>query len=358
MLRKPLPGEPLPGTPPLGRARLVRIAAAAAALALAAAGCGTSARGATGTIKIGYFQGAVAGPEAVVAARKDLAAKVPGKIELRPIDSGVAGMAQLRAGAFSFVAGVGNPPFTGAFTSGTDVTAVYVEGIDASGLAVDDKIKAPGDLRKVGVLVGSTLDFQLRGWLKSQGLTDRVQIASFASEAAEAAAWKAGKIDAVYISQSFLLELEKHKARVLVRSTDIARLGYAAVNMLAVSTPYARQHRDVVQALVCQMSKAEALVKGPQADEYIAPAAKFVGVTPADAIAATKTYPYIPAAEEGAWLKGPDGTAATGKLAQNFKLTAEFLVTQGRAKSVPDQARIAKHIDPSFWDKAQSGGCK
>ncbi|MWA01770.1 ABC transporter substrate-binding protein [Actinomadura sp. LD22] len=353
MLRRPLPGTLLPGEP----RRPVRLVAAGAALALAA-GCGTSARGATGSVKIGYFQGAVAGPEAIVVADKGMSAKVPGKIELRPIDSGVAGMAQLRAGAFPFVAGVGNPPFTGAFTSGTDVTAVYVEGIDASGLAVHDSIRGPGDLRKVGVLVGSTLDFQLRGWLKSQGRTGAVQVAGFASEAAEAAAWKAGKIDAVYISQSFLLELQKHGARVLVRSTDIAKLGYAAVNMLAVSTPYARQHRDVVQALVCQMSKAEALVKGPQADRYITPAAKFVGVTPADAIAATRTYPYIPAAEEGAWLKGPDGTAATGKLAQNFKLTAEFLVTQGRAKSVPDQAAIARHIDPSFWDKAQSGGCK
>ena len=50
--------------------------------------------------------------------------------------------------------------------------------------------------------------------------------------------------------------------------------------------------------------------------------------------------------------------AATGRLAQNFKLTAEFLVTQGRAKSVPDPARIARHIDPSFWDKAQAGGCE
>jgi NitT/TauT family transport system substrate-binding protein len=347
MLREPLPGRPL-----------VRIAAAAAGLALAAAGCGTSARGDTGTVKIGYFQGAVAGPEAIVAANGDLAGKVPAKIKLQPIDSGVAGMAQLRAGAFPFVSGVGNPPFTGAFTSGTDVKAVYVESIDASGLAVNDKIKGPGDLRKVGVLVGSTLDFQLRGWLKSQGLTAKVQIASFASEAAEAAAWKAGKIDSVYISQSFLLELEKHKARVLVGSADIAKLGYAAVNMLAVSSSYAKQHADVVQALVCQISKAETLVKGPQGDKYITPASKFIGVAPADAIAATKSYPYIPVSEETGWLKGPDGTSASGRLAQNFKLTAEFLVTQGRAKSVPDAAEIGRHIDPAFWDKAQSGGCK
>ncbi|MFD0686250.1 ABC transporter substrate-binding protein [Actinomadura fibrosa] len=342
--------------------RRTRTAATAAVttavLAAALAGCGGAARGSTGSVKIGYFQGAVAGPEAVVAANADLASKVPGKIELRPIDSGVAGMAQLRAGAFPFVSGVGNPPFVGAFTSGTDVRAVYVESIDASGLAVNDKIKSPADLKKVGVLVGSTLDFQLRGWLKSQNLTSKVQIASFASEAAEAAAWKAGKIDSVYISQSFLIELQKHDAKVLVKSTDIAGLGYAAVNMLAVSASYADQHPDVVQGLVCQISKAETLVKGPEVAKYVTPASRFLGVKPEDAITATRSYPYVTTAEETGWLKGADGTAASGKLAQNFKLTAEFLVTQGRAKTVPSTAEIAKHIEPKFWDKAQAGGCK
>ncbi|MBO2453819.1 ABC transporter substrate-binding protein [Actinomadura barringtoniae] len=333
-------------------------AAGAAVLALALAGCAASAKGSAADFKIGYFQGAVAGPEAVVAGNPELASKVPGKIQLHPIDSGVAGMSQLRAGAFPFVSGVGNPPFVGAFTNGTDVRAVFVESIDASGLAVHDKIKAPGELTKVGVLVGSTLDFQLRGWLESQKLTGKVQIASFASEAAEAAAWKAGKIDAVYISRSFLLELQKHKAKVLVTSADVAKLGYAAVNLLAVTSAYAKQHPDVVQNLVCQVSKAQTLVKGPDVEKYVTPATKFLGVKPADAIAATKSYPYVPTAEEGAWLKGPDGTAASGKLAQNFKLTAQFLVTQGRAKSVPSPEQIAAHIDPTFWDKAQAGGCK
>ncbi|MGH3380776.1 MAG: ATP-binding cassette domain-containing protein [Actinoallomurus sp.] len=33
--------------------------------------------------------------------------------------------------------------------------------------------------------------------------------------------------------------------------TDVARLGYAAVDMLAVQKAYARQHPDLVQQLVC-----------------------------------------------------------------------------------------------------------
>src|SRR5262245_59889031 len=68
-------------------------------LSLAAAGC-VSHAGASGasSLKVAYFQGSVAGPDAVVAANPELAAGVKSKIELRPIDSGVAGMAQLRAG--------------------------------------------------------------------------------------------------------------------------------------------------------------------------------------------------------------------------------------------------------------------
>ena len=336
---------------------LKRSLSAALLLTLAATGCAAQARSDSSTLKIGYFQGAVAGPEAVVAADPGLASRVKAKIELRPIDSGVAGMAQLRAGAFPVVSGVGNPPFVGAFSSGTDVEVVFAESIDSSGLVVNKAIRSNADLKKIGVLVGSTLDFQLRGWLKTQGLTGKVQIASFASEAAEAAAWKSHKIDAVYISQAFLVDLKKHGGRVLTTAADVAKLGYAAVNLLAVSRPYAARNPAVVQQLVCQISKAQTLTQGDQAARYVRPAARFLGVRPDDAVEATKGYPYIPASEETGWLKGADGKASSGRLAANFQRTGEFLVTQGRAKAVPSVAQIAPHIDPTFWDKAQSGGC-
>jgi ABC-type nitrate/sulfonate/bicarbonate transport system substrate-binding protein len=332
--------------------------------ALAVAGCGGSSEAKNGrnsnpTLKVAYFQGAVAGPDAVVAANPQLAGAVGAKIELHPIDSGVTGISQLKAGAFPVISGVGNPPFVGAIANGIDVTAVFVESLDQAGLVVSNKIKSNTDLvgTKVGVLVGSTLDFEFKGWLTSQGLEGKVEAASFASEAAEAAAWKAGKIDAVYISQAFLQELKKHGGRVVVDAAEIAKLGYAATNLLAISTPYIKQHPDLVQKLVCQISKAQELVTGPDAATYITPAAKFLGVAPADAIEGTKGYPYVATADEAAWLKGPDGTSKSGKLAQNFNLTGKFLVAQGRAKTPPADDVIAAHIDPTFWNKAQAGGC-
>jgi taurine transport system substrate-binding protein len=333
-------------------------AALAFTLAIALAGCGASASTSKPGLKVAYFEGAVAGPDAVVAANPDLASKVAAKIQLRPIDSGVAGMAQLRAGAFPVVSGVGNPPFLGAVASGTDVEAVFVESNDQAGLVVSKSIKSNADLKKVGVLVGSTLDFEFRGWAKTQGLSSKVQVASFASEAAEDAAWKAHQIDAVYISQAFLVDLVKHGGRVVVTAPQIAQLGYAAVNLLAVSRSYARSHPDLVQQLVCQVSAAQTQLAGPQSAHYITPASRYLGVPAADAIAATKGYPYVPKADETAWLQGADGTSGSGKLAANLALTGQFLVSQGRASSLPSASLISSHIDPSFWRKVESGGCK
>ncbi len=331
--------------------RLVTLVAVVSTLATACSNA-RAGSGGTPTIKVAYFQGAVAGPDAVIVGDPDLTKALRAKIELHPVDSGVAGIAQLKSGAFPVISGVGNPPFVGGIASGIDVTAVYVEALDQAGLVVNDKIKSNADLvgKKVGVLVGSTLDFEFKGWLKSNGLEGKVQAASFASEAAEDAAWKAGKIDAVYISEAFLGDLTKHGGRVVTTAADIAKLGYAAVGILAVSTPYLKQNPALVQRLVCQVSRAQALVQGPDAARYITAAAKYLGVPPADAIAGTKGYPWVPDGEQAGWLNG--------KLAQNFKLTGEFLVSQGRAKTVPSDAEIARHIDASFWAKAQQpGGC-
>jgi NitT/TauT family transport system substrate-binding protein len=98
------------------------------------------------------------------------------------------------------------------------------------------------------------------------------------------------------------------------------------------------------------VSRAQALEAGPDGEKYITNAAKYLGVSAADAIAGTKGYPFVADSEQAGWLGG--------KLAQNFKLTGQFLVSQGRAKTVPSDAEIARHIDASFWAKAQqAGGC-
>jgi taurine transport system substrate-binding protein len=327
-----------------------------------AAACGSSGAAAGGrpTLKLAYFKGSVAGPEAVIAANPDLAAKLDATLRLIPIDSGVAGIAQLKGGAFPAISGVGNPPFVAAVGNGTPIEVVFVESADSAGLVVDGTIGADADLAggQVGVLVGSTLDFELRGWLAGRKLTG-VKVVSFPSEAAAAAAFKAGRVHAVYISQAFLLDLTRHAAgRVVVTAADIAKLGYAALNLLTVTRDYAGANPALVQQLVCAVKQAQRLELGPDAARYIGPAAGLLGVAPQDAIEGTKGYPYIPDSEQLAWFTGPDGTVAAGRLVRNFGLVGNFLVDQDRLTAVPSPAELAAHIDPTFVQQAFSaGGC-
>lgn len=305
-------------------------------------------------LRFAFFQGAVAGPEAVLAANPQLADKLDVKLKLVPIDSGVSGIAQLKGGAFPGISGVGNPPTVAAIGKDTPIRVVFVESLDSAGLVVDSTIPTDDELvgQKIGALVGSTLDFEVRGWLKSKNLTDKVTVTAFQSEAALAAAYKSGKIHAAYISQAFLPGLRSAGGRVVVTAADIATLGYAALGLLIVTDDYAKSHPRVVQQLVCGVREAQKLLRGDDAATYIRPAAGILGVKPEVAIEGTKDYPYVPDDEELSWFKGADGRVTSGKLVQNFRLTGEFLVAQKRLDAVPTDAVLAAHIDPTFVDAA------
>jgi taurine transport system substrate-binding protein len=322
---------------------------ATAGTAAGAAGGGTKPE-----LRFAYFKGDVAGPESVVATDPGLSAKLDVRLELVPVDSGVAGIAQIKGGAFPGISGVGNPPAVAAIGKNTPIEVVFVESLDSAGLVTDGTITTDDQLvgQKIGALVGSTLDFELRGWLKSKGLTDKVTVVSFQSEAALSAAYKSGNVHAAYISQAFLLDLKAHGGRVVVTAADIARLGYAALGLLVVTQDYAKQNPTIVQQLVCTVRTAQQLELGPDAARYITPAARLLGVKPEEAIAGTKGYPYVPDAEQLSWFTGTDGQVTSGKLAQNFRLTGEFLVAQKRLDTVPTAADLAAHIDPRFVQAA------
>jgi NitT/TauT family transport system substrate-binding protein len=331
------------------------------AVAVLAAACasGSGSGAADLTLKIGYFQGNVAGPEAVIAASKQLSDPIKAALRLIPIDSGVAGLAELRGGAFQVVSGIGNPPIVGSIATGTPIEIVYAESFDGSGLVVDSSIRSDADLvgRTIGDLTGSSQDFEIRGWLQHQGLTDKVHVVGFASQPAVVAAYEGHKIDAAYVGTDQELALEKTGAREVVTAEAIAKLGFPSLNVLAVTKDLSTSHPDVVQQLVCQVAKAQTLMTGSQAATYITPSAKLLGVPPQDAIAGTKEWPYIPASEELSWFHGADNSVVNGPMAKALALTANFLKSQGTTQSVPTIDEIAQHIDASYVAKALADGC-
>lgn len=305
-------------------------------------------------VGIGYFQSSTLGPEVLVAGNADLAKKIDGKIKLTPIDSGVAGLAELRSGrAFPFVAGVGNPPVVGSIATNTKLKVIYGLYYDAAQLMVPASVTRNDQLtgKTIGDLQGSSEDFEIRGWLKTQHLDNSVKVVGFPSEAAVEAAYKAHKIDAAYVEYAQALDLQKSGARKVVTAQEIAKLGYPSLNVLAVTDAYAKQHPKTVQQVVCQVMKAQTLATGPKADTYIGNAAGTVGSTKADAIAATKVIPFVPAAQQTALL------GANGELQKSYALTGKFLVDQGRAKTAPTAQQIASHVDASYAKKALSQGC-
>lgn len=341
------------------RRRLLPVLTILMAAGLAAACGGSSDTGANPTIKIGYFQGNIAGPETVIATTKTLSAPIKGQLQLIPIDSGVAGLAELRGGAFQVISGVGNPPIDGAIATGTPIEIVYAESFDGSGLVVDSAIRSNADLagKTVGDLTGSSQDFEIRGWLKQQGLADRVHVVGFASQPAVVAAYESHKIDAAYVGTDQELALEKTGAREVVTAAAIAKLGYPSLNVLAVTKDFSTAHPDVVQQLVCQVAKAQTLMTGPQAAAYITPSANLLGVPAQDAIAGTKEWPYIPGAQEVSWFHGADGSIANGPMAKALLLTAQFLKQEGTTQTVPAMNDIVAHIDAHYVEKAIADGC-
>jgi len=326
----------------------------------ASSGGGGSTSASVGSIGVGYFQSATIGPEVLVAGNPDLAGKINGKIKLTPIDSGVAGLAELRGGAFPFVSGVGNPPVVGAIANDTKLKVIYAEYFDAAQLIVGPDIKTNADLagKTVGDLQGSSEDFEIRGWLSKQGLTDKTKVAGFPSEAAVEAAFKAHRIDAAYVEVAQALDLTKNNnGRTVVTAEQIAKLGFPSLNVLAVTDSFAAAHHDTVQQVVCQVMHAQAISAGPQADTYISTASKLVGSTPAEAVAATKIIPWVPATEELSWFHSEGGTPADGQIAKAYALTGQFLKDQGRVTTVPTIDQITSHLDASYVEQALKDNC-
>ncbi|ADP82228.1 ABC transporter substrate-binding protein [Pseudofrankia inefficax] len=343
--------------------------------AVALAACGSDSSGSSGsagssasagssgastTLGVGYFQSATVGPEVLVAGNPDLAGKIDGKIKLTPIDSGVAGLAELRGGAFPFVSGVGNPPVVGAIANDTKFKVIYAEYFDAAQLIVGPDIKANGDLagKTVGDLQGSSEDFEIRGWLSKQGLTDKTKVVGFPSEAAVAAAFKAGRIDGAYVEIAQALDLKANNSgRQVVTAEEIAKLGFPSLNVLGVTDDFAAKNRPVVQQFVCQIMHAQAISTGPQADTYITKASGLTGSPASQAIPATKIIPFVPASEELSWFKKPGGTLADGEIAKAYALTGQFLKDQGRVTTVPTAAQITAHLDSSYVEQALKDNC-
>lgn len=356
------------------RRRHAALAIAATFVALAICACGSSSSSGSGgstkaaadssagggtksSLSVGYFTGLIAEPETVIGSVSSLSAQTGAKIKWVPITAGATALAEMRAGAFDLVAGVGNPPTTAAIANGTPIDVIWAQSFDADQLLVPSSITSPQQLagKTIADLEGSSEDYELRGWLTSENLTSKVKVLGLASEQAAAAAYQAGKVQGAYVEGALAEQLTAKGAHALTNAKKIAALGYPSLDVLAVTTKDVQSAPATVQKYVCAEVAATKDLLGPKGKTYFADSAKMLG-TPADqAVSATEAYLpyYIPLSKELHWLSG----GASSPILASYEKTAKFDKAQGTIQSVPSNATLASHIDATFAKKALSGGC-
>jgi taurine transport system substrate-binding protein len=307
---------------------------------------------------IAYGQGTVANSDSIIASDPALAKTIPAHLHFVPFDAGVTAIAEMRSGSLQAISGVGNPPVVGAIGTHTGVDVVIAQSFDADALIVPKSVSTPAQLagKSVGVLVGSSEDYELRGWLGLEHLTSSVKVVGFASEQAAAAAYLGGSVDAAYVQAGPEAQLIAKGGHPLIDAEQIAKLGIPGLNVVAVADSMVKSDPALVQKYVCAEVQATRQFTGPQAARYLTQSAKVQGVPGNLIVQATKNYPFIPLSQQLHWLGSSAGNTSS-PIVRAYVQTGQFLVGQGRLPSAPAAAVIAAHVDPTFVKKALAGDC-
>jgi NitT/TauT family transport system substrate-binding protein len=319
---------------------------------------GSSGPAALPSFTISVSQGTVASPDSIIESQPSLAKLIPAQLHYVPFDAGVTAIAEMKSGAVQAISGVGNPPATAAIGTNTGVTVVMGWGFDDDQLLVPPSVTSPSQLagKSVGVLVGSSEDYELLGYLALEHLTGKVKVVSFASEPSAGAAALSGAIDAAYVYGAPATDLIAKGDHSLVNAEQIARLGIPGLDVIAVATSVVTSDPALVQDYVCAEVQGSRDMTGPDAAKYLAASAGAQGVPGSQIVAATRGYPFIPPSQQLYWL-GSALHDPGSRIVQAYLQTGKFLVAQGRLTAVPTAAQIASHIDITFIKKALAGGC-
>ena len=324
----------------------------------AAVGRGNSGPAVLPGFTVAYGQGTVANSDSIIDSDLSLAKTIPARLRFIPFDAGVTAIAEMRSGSLQAISGVGNPPVVGAIGTDTGVDVVIAQSFDADALIVPASITSARQLagKTVGVLVGSSEDYELRGWLALEGLTKSVKVDGFASEQAVAAAYLAGAVQGGYVQAGPEAQLTAKGGHPLIDAEQIAKLGIPGLNVVAVAQSVVRSDPALVQKYVCAEVQATRLFTGPQAARYLAQSAKVQGVPGNLIVSATRNFPFIPLSQQLYWL-GSTPNDTSSPIVKAYAQTGQFLVGQGRLTTAPTAAVLATHIDSSFVKNALAGGC-
>ena len=186
--------------------------------------------------------------------------------------------------------------------------------------------------KKVGTPFGSTSHYSLLAALDIAGVVaSKVKIVDLQPPDI-LAAWQRGDIDAAYVWNPTLAELQKD-GTTLVTSEELAKQGKVTADLAVVTNAFSEKYPDVVQKWLDLQNKAVKLYEtDPQAAGK--DVAAQLNITASEALDQMKGLILLNATKQaGADYLGTPG--APGKLANNLESAAEFLKTQGVIQTVP-----------------------
>lgn len=309
-----------------------------------------------------YWQQATPSPETILATQPDLQKAIPANLTYHAITSGPAALAAMKAGAYDFVGGVGNPPVLAAIANHTDMKIVWAQYYDYAGLALRNDIAIPDGLvgKTIGEQIGSSEAFSFYGWLKNRNLLGKVKLVNL-TPPAMMAAYKSGAIAGGWVSQPWPNEMAAINGKLIATSAAMAKEGYPGVNVVVAKASLVKDHPEIVQAYVCAMQKTTELVAGANAIDVLNKAGAYGGGQPNsdDVVKLGKDWPYWPIADQmGANGMGAVGDPSSGIVAKVLYQTGQWMHDQGTIANPPSEADIAGYIEPKFAQAVVDGHCK
>lgn len=163
------------------------------------------------------------------------------------------------------------------------------------------------------------------------------------------AAWTRGDIDAAYIWNPILAELEKD-GTVLTDSEKLAEQGVVAADLSAAGKEFAEKYPTLVTEYVKVFIKTYELIDSDP-ERVVQDTAANLGITEEEAQQQLFDNKWISGEEQlsDAYL-GTSGSI--GALADTIKSTADFHVAQGNLESAPELDVFVDAVNPAFVEAA------
>lgn len=319
-------------------------------------GCGSSASKSTSSdevekVVIGTQE--MPNDEGIAKALDYFKTEIGVQVEIKQFDSGKDVNAALAAKSIDFGL-LGSCPAALAISQDYGVKCIWIHEVlgSAESLAVrkETGVTKVEDLKgkTVATPFASTAHFSLLHALENAGLKESDVNLLDMQPSEIYAAWQNAQIDAAYIWEPTLSQLQD--ATIICTSEDMAKAGYMTSNMELVRTEFADAHPEIVQKYIAAVSKAANLYK-EEKDTAVSTIAEALKLEKDAAESQMDGSVWLTAKEE----LGEDyfGTSdQKGALVKNLYDTAAFLKDQGSIQKVPDMEVFEKAVDPSYIEAA------